>query len=280
MSMPNTLKDISIKAKAAKICRLVYLMLYVASGIMLFIGGWIPGLVMIAANILIYFLLGKRVIGEYENTLNRANIRYGLCAGMKESEYLGDSGMDAERLEAMKLLPMDHSQSRLLVRQGFAAAKNSVRFSGWEITFHYPSDEEDKQKYSFLSGSLLILKKNRTQNDERTCIVLRKDFAEKEAFRTMISSQSMDPQLELFGYILYSRENDPSVFPVAALEKLIADVPSLAAVRIQGKETDLFLADRFYTKKAEPGFVPSEKQLRSNPLPERDSIFRFYENAI
>ncbi len=278
--MQNTLKDISIKAKAAKICRIVYLMLYIAAGIMLFIGGWMPGLLMIAANILIYFLLGKRVIREYENTLNRANIRYGLCAGMKEAEYLGDTGMDAERLEAMQLLPIDHSQSRLLVRQGFAAEKNSIRFSGWEITFHYPSDEGDKQKYSFLSGSLLILKKKQTVSDERTCIVLKKDLAEKEAFRTMMRSQSMDPQLELSGYILYSRENDPSVFPVTALEKLITDVPSLTAVRIHGKETDLFLADRFYTKKAEPGFVPSGKQLKMNLLPERDSIFRFYENAI
>ena len=61
---------------------------------------------------------------------------------------------------------------------------------------------------------------------------------------------------------------------------LIRQVPALGAVKTDNQGVCIYLNNRFYTEKVRPGFIPSETQLKRNPLPERDALHAFFRTVI
>ena len=66
----------------------------------------------------------------------------------------------------------------------------------------------------------------------------------------------------------------------AGYQELIRAVPALGAVRTDDQGVCIYLNNRFYTEKVRPGFIPSETQLKRNPLPELDAVLAFFRTAL
>ena len=277
----ETLTDITNKARAAKISWMTYTLVFIGAGYMLFIGGWLLGLSMIVFNIALYFLLGRKLITAHENALNEASIRYGLCAGMKKAVFTGSEGLSAEEFASRKMLPFDPASGKLLVRQGFQCRKDKMTVRGWEITFHYPDLSAGKNKYEFMSGSLFTC----TGDDGGKLpdlLLLRKNMLTGQAEQDLISRYHQLPfSEEENGFCLYAGgEEEPDASLAAGYQELIRAVPALGAVRTDDQSVCIYLNNRFYTEKVRPGFIPSETQLKRNPLPELDAVLAFFRTAL
>ena len=279
--MKETLTDITNKARAAKISWMTYTLVFIGAGYMLFIGGWLLGLSMIVFNIALYFLLGRKLTTAHENALNEGSIRFGLCAGMKKTEFTGSEGLSAESFSSRKMLPFDPASGKLLVRQGFRCRKDKMSFKGWEITFHYPDLSAGKNKYEFMSGSLFSC----TEDDSGKLpdlLLLKKNMLTGQAEQDLISRYHQLPfSDEECGFRLYAGgEEEPDASLTAGYLELIRAVPALGAVRTDDQGVWIYLNNRFYTEKVRPGFIPSETQLKRNPLPERDAMLVFFRTAF
>lgn len=278
----ETLTDITNKARAAKISWMTYTLVLIGAGYMLFIGGWLLGLSMIAFDIALYFLLGRKLITAHENALNEGNIRFGLCAGMKKAQFTGSEGLSAEDLASRRMLPYDPESGKLLVRQGFQCRKDKMTVKGWEITFHYPDQSAGKNKYEFMSGSLFTC----TGDDGEklpVLLLLKTDMLKEQAEQDLVHKAGYRqlPFAEESGFRLYAgSEEEPDASLIRGYQELIHAVPSLGAVRTDDQGVCIYLNNRFYTEKVRPGLIPSETQLKRNPLPERDALFTFFRTAL
>ena len=119
----ETLEDIKLKAKAARISWITYRLLFIAAGVMLLISGWTAALLMIAANFLLYWLLVRRTIDDYDTELNSASIRFGLCADAKNRQFTDSDGLSEGKLEKLKILPVSGNRVICMSARDFPVIK-------------------------------------------------------------------------------------------------------------------------------------------------------------
>ena len=244
----------------------------------------IPGLVLGATAMVLYFGWVKYQGRRYSNRVTEANILYGLAADLKDPVYLGRQGLTAEELEQAAILPVQVEKGSLLIFRGFEGKMEESRIRGWETTFRYRRGP-GRTDVAFLSGTLLICSHIERNTDMQDWVAIRKSLLSDRVIQEFLMEKSytcrkpgsggFDDSFVLAGH---NQEQIPETV-MKELVSLCESCERIGAVRCMAGKTMVFLDHRFYTDRVSVQQPLTEEQISRNPLPERDAVWRFFRFA-
>ena len=280
--MKEVLQELAAKRDRLQKISMVYFAMIVVVIVLIFIGPGLPGMVLGVALLVFYFVWLRRQTREYSDKANSERILNGLCSPLKDPVFLGNTGLTAGELEDMAMLPVQADDHGLLIRQGFEGRKDGGICRGWEVTFHYQIGAK-RTSYAFLSGTLMTKAFDREISGMPEWVAVRRELVDETILGKFLQEK---------GYTLIRPDNtewkdrmilglrNGKVIPEKILPRiagLFAGMERMGAVHCTEKEAAVFLDHRFYTDKLKVRDLPTEEQLRSNPLPERDDVWDFFQ---
>ena len=284
--MEETLRDLAAERDRLQKISVAYFAVMVIAILLIFIGPALIGMLLGAALLAFYFGWLRGRIGSYSDNVGKANILNGLAEPLQDPVYLGNTGMTAEELDASAMLPIRTDDNGLLIRHGFEGKKDGGVRRGWEVTFHYQRGAK-RTDYAFLSGSILTGSFDHEISGMPEWVAVQRDLVDENILLKFFREKGYRPvrteNAEPDGKYLMGVRGD-GVLPekiCAKLADLGGRMERLGAVRCTAAEAAVFLDHRFYTYPIKVRDLPTEEQLRANPLPERDEIwdfFRFLQN--
>lgn len=263
----------------------VHVAVYAVALLLFVFGKWTPAGVLLAANLLVYFLAVRRAVGGYAQSATAANLKFGLCASLEDVAYQAKGGMTQADLEKWALLPVEGKGNGLLCRHFVSGREGDMDLTCGEVTFHYMAiGAKGKEEQRFLSGTVLTAR-GAADSRREGWLLLRQNLLEagvREAFVQTNGCHAAQGAPE--GFLLYADRAGARLPDELArrLAKLCGEVKRLAALRLAEDGAAAYLDLRFYTGSAYPSTRPSAAQLRENTLPERDGLwdlFRFWLTA-
>lgn len=236
--------------------------------------------ILAAANLAWYFLVYRRMTGAYAQSAAAANLQFGLCAGLSDFTYDPKRGITAEQFRQWAMLPLAQDDNALLCRSHFSAREQDMTLEGGEITLHYPVDGAAREKFRFLSGTLLTARA--ACHPEGDWLLLREELLEPGAQQAFLQQAcyrpAVLPEPMAQGWRLYTR-TEQTEMPRHLLRSVTAladKTASLAALRLTQEGAAAFLNGRFYTGSRYPAAVPTAQRLQGNTLPERDAVWAWF----
>lgn len=263
----------------------VHVAVYAAALLLFVFGKWTPAIVLLAANLLIYFFVVRRAVDGYAQAATEANLRFGLCAGLEDVAYQPKGGMTQADLGQWAMLPMEGNGNGLLCRHFVAGRGKGMDLACGEVTFHYMvAGASLRERQRFLSGTVLTA---RGKPDARRgdWLLLYQDLLDagvREAFLQSNGYHAAQGAPE--GYLLYTHQPDARLpdYLTRRVTRLCREMKRLGALRLTPDGAAAYLNLCFYTGSAYPTTRPSAAQLRGNTLAERDDLwdlFRFWLTA-
>lgn len=263
----------------------IHVAVYAAALLLFVFGRWTRALVVLAANLVLYFLIVRRVLGFYAQRATAANLRFGLCAGLEDMAYQPKGGMTQADLEQWAMLPLEGEGNGLLCRHYVTGRERDMDLACCEVTFHYAVDavkRRDQQR--FLSGTVLTARGRRDDRRGDWLLLSQSllDAGAREAFLQSNGYHAAQGAPE--GYALYAHRPDARLpdYLTRRVTKLCGEMKRLGALRLTQDGAAAYLDLRFYTGSSYPSTHPSAAQLRENTLAERDDLwdlFRFWFSA-
>ncbi len=240
------------------------------------------GMILGTVTMIFFFVWRRRINREYSDRVGEANILGGLAAPLKNSKYLGNTGLTEKDMDGMAMLPIRTNGHSLLIRQGFEGQTDGGTCRGWETTFHYQRGN-GRTDYAFLSGTLLTKRFDKPLKKGMDWVLLRRDlladgvaerfFQEKEYSVLRTGNETLDGEL-----IIGIRKGD--MLPekvIARITGISTRLEQIGAIRCTADGAAVFLDHRFYTYSLKVRDLPTEEQLKTNPLPERDDIWELFD---
>ena len=282
MSMKEILQELAAKRNRLQKISMAYFAMIVAVILLIFIGPGLPGMILGVALLIFYFVWLRRQTQEYSDKANSERILNGLCAPLKDPVFLGNTGLTVHELEEMAMLPVQADDHGLLIRQGFEGKKDGGICRGWEVTFHYQVGSK-RTSYAFLSGTLMTKTFDRQITGMPEWVAVRRELVDEtilgrflqEKGYTLIHPEKAEWKDKLILGLRNGKEIPEKILP--RLAGLFAGMERVGAVHCTEKEAAVFLDHRFYTDRLKVRDLPTEEQLRRNPLPERDDVWDFFQ---
>lgn len=257
---------------------LVHIAVYVIAIVLMVLRMQGPAMVLGMVNVMLYFLLVRRLLTRYSQAVTNGNLLCGLCKPLEEAWCTDGSGMTEAEFEDLKMLPLRRGKgSSLLLHNGFAGHLGELSIKGFEATFHYPYvTDKGKTAYRFLNGTLLVSRGEKKEGAD--WLLLHKSLLEKDAEQLFLEQNGYrNVSISAGGleeFLLYTAQESAEV-PEALcqhLELLARGAKSLGAVRLGSDVCAVFLVNRFYTRQVKVRELPEAAALCANPLPERDAV--------
>ena len=282
MSMKEILQELAAKRDRLQKISMGYFAMIVLVILLLFIGPGLAGMILGVALLAFYFVWLRRQTQEYSDTANRARILNGLCAPLKDPVFLGSTGLTVRELEDMAMLPVQADDHGLLIRQGFEGKKDAGTCRGWEVTFHYQLGAK-RTSYAFLSGTLMTKAFDREIAGMPEWVAVRRELVDegilagflREKGYTLVNPENADWKNRMVLGLRNGKAVPEKILPRVA--GFFSGLERVGAVHCTEKEAAVFLDHRFYTDKLKVRDLPTEEQLRTNPLPERDEVWDFFQ---
>ena len=280
--MKEILERLAAKRSLLQKASVAYFIGILLAILLLFIGPSLIGVALAVVLLVFYFTWFRVQTREYSETANSARILNGLCAPLKDPVYLGSSGLTAKELEDMAMLPVQADDHGLLVREGFEGKKDAGTCRGWEVTFHYQIGKK-RNSFAFLSGTLMTKAFDREATGMPECVAIRPGLVDADILPKFLQEKGYTlfvPQNEEWKRNMVLGARNGEVIPEKILPRLagfFGGIERACAVHCTAKEATVFLDHRFYTDRLSIRNLPTEEQLRNNPLPERDDVWDFFQ---
>lgn len=257
---------------------LVHIAVYAIAIVLMVLRMHGPAMVLGIGNVMLYFLIVRRLLTRYSQAVTNANLLCGLCKPLEEAWCTDGSGILDAEFEDLKMLPLRRGKgSSLMTHNGFAGNLGELSVRGFEATFHYPYvTDNGKTSYRFLNGTLMVSRGEKKEGAD--WLLLHKSLLEKDAEQFFLEQNGYRNAAFSAGgledFLLCTTQESAEV-PEALcqhLELLARGAKSLGAVRLGGDFCAVFLVNRFYTRQVKVRELPDEAALSANPLPERDAV--------
>ena len=257
---------------------LVHIAVYAIAIVLMVLRMHGPAMVLGIGNVMLYFLLVRRLLTRYSQAVTNANLLCGLCKPLEEAWCTDGSGILDAEFEDLKMLPLRRGKgSSLMTHNGFAGNLGELSVRGFEATFHYPYvTDNGKTSYRFLNGTLMVSRGEKKEGAD--WLLLHKSLLEKDAEQLFLEQNGYrNVSISAGGleeFLLYTAQESAEV-PEALcqhLELLARGAKSLGAVRLGSDACAVFLVNRFYTRQVKVRELPETAALCANPLPERDAV--------
>ena len=280
--MKETIERIASKRdQVRKTIFAILIVMIISLGLVLF-GQQQFGMILGTLTMVFFFIWKRRKNREYSDMVGEANILNGLATPLKDPKYLGSAGLTVKDLDEMAMLPIRMDDHGLLIRQGFEGQKARGTCRGWETTFHYQRSEK-KTDCAFLSGTLLTKSFDQPLSNGLDWVTVRREllaggvperFFQEKGYKVIPTGNEKLDQTFLTG----TRSN--CVLPgnlIARIAGITGRLEQIGAIRCTPNAAAVFLDHRFYTYPIKARDLPTEDQLKVNPLPERDDIWELFE---
>ena len=280
--MKETIEKLaSMRSCLQKICLATFAGIIIALVLIL---AWqkIPGVLLEAAILIFYFGWLRGQIRQYSDEANKAHILHGLATPLRNPVYLGKTGLTVNDLDEMAMLPIRKEENGLLIREGFEGKKDSGICRGWETTFHYSLGSGNKN-VAFLSGTLMTKTYDQVLPETPDWLAVRREMVDGDVLKQFFKEEKY--QEKTTGNDLLDRkfligvrgEGTLSESILPRLAGLCEKQQRIGAIRCYDQQAAVFLDHRFYTARLKVRDLPTEDQLRTNPLPERDDVWEFFQ---
>ena len=258
------------------------LMVLILSLILVLAGQPQAGMILGTVTMVFFLVWRRRANRAYSDRVGEINILNGLAAPLKNPKYLGNTGLTEKDVDGMAMLPIRMDGHGLLARQGFEGRKDGGICRGWEITLHYQRGN-GRTDYAFLSGTLLTKSFDKPLKKGMDWVLLRRDlladgvaerfFREKEYTILRTGNEALDGEL-----LIGTRTGcDLPEDWIARITGISTRLEQIGAIRCTADGAAVFLDHRFYTYSLKVRDLPTEEQLKANPLPERDDIGELFD---
>lgn len=270
-------EELQKKRRRNKMVRAANMAIYAAAAALFFPRSLRPvGLALMAAGLLFHFLVTRRLAEAYREEAGRANLRFGLCAGLTGFTYTAKGGMSYRDFCAWDLAPILPGERSLLCRGAFTARDGPRFVTGQEATFHYQLPREAGKGVRFLSGSLFTA----GSPEGGGWLFARPDVLNGAALAQFLQERQWESVPEaLEGWAVY-RQADAPELPEGVLRRVGNLKKTVSILRITGRGAAAFLNGRFYTGAKYPAIQPTEQLLRQNILPEWDSLLALFRQLL
>ncbi|MBR1709588.1 MAG: hypothetical protein IJ719_12280 [Clostridia bacterium] len=269
------MEEIAKKRRQLQTISIFCFALLIAITVLFFYRIRVVAFVTYALLLLFYFLWFRRQRQSYSDLIAEAQLRFGLCKNDTDAKYIGRTGPNASEFDQMGILPIQQDEHGLLLRQGFAYQEDGLGIRGWEIAFHFLNGSNAKNKYDFLSGSLIEIQ----LADDPGNLLMFNDIVLSERHRVAFTDrlgfspvQAADLK-DIFVYSDHPENINPEIFE--KISTLLKAAPRISALRLRPGCVLVFMQNRFYTTNVKVRDLPTQKQLESNPLPEIEPIKAF-----
>ncbi|WP_312942925.1 hypothetical protein [Oscillibacter sp.] len=257
--------------------QILFITLLVIASFMLFVSYAFSAFMYAIALAFYYFYLRPH-LKEYGLRFAAERTRFGLCPSLAHYRDTPKGLWSEDDIASLKLLPIRRERQGLVCRHGFSGEVDQMQVQGSEVTFHYAlHNTKGNPTYRFLSGMIVAVR--RQQPGSGDWLLLQNDLVEEPALSEFLQDAGYVPVEDDLGILsdtcrLYSCDTDFAIGKalVKRINALLTVAPSTGAIRFTPQETIVFLSKRFFAYTIGTRIVITEEMLRSNPLPEFESI--------
>lgn len=274
-TIEKTVAALGQTRRLAWVVSILHLCLYAVALLIYFLAGWQAALVLLAGNVLIYLLGVRRCMARHRREVTAASLRFGLGDGLADFRYRDKGGLSRDACAAWSIIPLMEGELSVMSRHFFSGAAGALSLAGCELTLHY-AVPGGKRDYRFFSGAFLTA----GTPAQGGWLLLGRGLVESSALADFLAEQDYHPCPEspAEGYALYA-QGTAAPLPMESARQVAAlcgKVPALSLLRLTQTGAAVFLNGRFYTGARYPSARLTADQLRANPLPERDELWKFF----
>lgn len=283
-SMKDVLASIAARQKRLQMVGLGCLMVFgLLLGLFMY-GRYEIALPICGVMLVFYFAVLRRGLRDYSDEISKTNILRGLAAPLEDAEYLGSCGMTAREFADCAMLPMRDIDDAILLRQGFQGRTDGGLLRGFEMTFHYHKQSEKRNDFDFVSGTFLSERFDCPINGAEDWLLVHRNMIDPKVLSNHLTQRgykSAKCEIKALREAFIIASRGEGAFPTELAKRILAlreKAPRLGMLRLCGEGCMVFLDRRFYTDKTKVRDLPTEAQLLTNPLPERDAIIALFRD--